>query len=356
MRQRRAILWSLISAGAIAVAGCGSSPSHPSTTAAGGSASSGASFYKGKTITFIAPDKPGGSFDLWSRLLAQYMGRHLKATVNVENVPPGNTIVGQNQLAAAQPDGLTIGWINAGEDVADQVKGVAGVTFDPASLSFIGAPGFGQAVFVAQPSSPYTTFHSLTKATGQVTSLDVTKGTGDTIERVVLGAYGINAKIITGYESSKDIGAGFLRGDGILAEEELVVFQDAIASQHARPLLVTSAVPPQNPAYAQMKNVPTLAQLYSQDPPSTSQGKAAIQVLIQLITTAQTVVAPSGVPAARLAALRAAMQWAMQQPGLKAQALRESLNATYYSGPAAQAAYRQAQSKAQSLKPYLGGS
>jgi tripartite-type tricarboxylate transporter receptor subunit TctC len=315
------------------------------------------SFYQGKTITFIAPDKPGGSFDLWSRLLAQYLGQYLKATVNVENVPPGNTIVGQNQLAASAPDGLTIGWINAGEDVADQVKGVGGVNFNPANLSFVGAPGFGQLVFVAQTSAPYKTFQSLSNATAAkpVTSLDVTKGTGDTVERVILGAYGIHAKIITGYASSKDLGAGYLRGDGQIAEEELAVFQDAITSGHATPLLVTAPVPPQNPTYSQMKNVPTLQQLYAQDPPPTSQGKAAIQVLMSLITTAQDVVAPTGVPTARLAALRAAMKWAFQQSSLKSRALQESLTPTYYSGPQAQANYKLAQTKAQSLKSYLAG-
>ena len=356
MRLQRALLGTLLSAAVIAVAACGSSPSASNGASGSGSASSGASFYKGKTITFIAPDKPGGSFDLWARLLSRYMGQYLKATVNVENVPPGNTIVGQNQLAAAKNDGLTIGWINAGEDVADKVKGTAGVNFDPAGLSFIGAPGFGQLVFVAQPSSPYKTFTSLTKATSPVTSLDVTKGSGDTYERVVLGAYGIKAKIITGYESSKDIGAGFLRNDGQIAEEELAVFQNAITSHRAVPLLVSSAVPPQNPTYQEMKSVPTLQQLSSQHPPASSQGKAAIKDLLALITTAQTVVAPKGVPAGQLKALRAAMKWAMQQPALKNQALKESLNPTYYSGPAAQANYRKAQGSAQALKSYLKGS
>ncbi len=354
MRLRRAILGSLLSGAMVALAACGSTSSPSSSSS--NSVSSGLAFYKGKTVTFISPDKPGGSFDLWSRLLAQYMAKYLKATVNVENVPPGNTIVGQNQLAASAPDGLTIGWINAGEDVADKVKGVGGVTFNPTKLSFVGAPGFGQLVFVAQPSSGYKTFKSLTKATSQVTSLDVTKGTGDTVERVVLGAYGINAKIITGYESSKDLAAGFLRGDGVLAEEELAVFQDAIVAHSARALLVTNTVPAQNPAYAELKNVPTLQQLDSQDPPKTSQGKTAITVLLSLLNTAQTVVAPTGVPAGRLAALRAAMQWAMKQPGLKTQALKESLNPTYYSGPTAQANYSLAQSKADVLKPYLAGS
>ncbi|HET9078706.1 MAG TPA: hypothetical protein VFN68_17355 [Acidimicrobiales bacterium] len=352
----------------IAVAGCGSSSSHSSaantsaTTAANSGSSAGSSsgsvapdmsYFKGKTITFIAPDKPGGSFDEWSRLLAPVMGQYLNATVNVENVPPGNTIVGQNQLAASSPDGLTIGWLNVGEDVADVVKGAGGINFSLSKVGIVGAPGFGQMVLVAEPNSPYKTFAELQKASGTVKSLDVTKGTGDTVERVLLGAYGINAKIITGYESSKDLAAGFLRGDGQIAEEELAVFQNAISAGKAIPLWVSEAVPSQNPVYAQMKSVPTLQQLIQSNPPQGQQQADAVKVLESITQVAQVVAAPPGVAAGKLAALQAAMKYAMSQPSVKAQALKESLVPTFYDAQQTTQALQTDQQDAQSLKPYL---
>ena len=47
----------------------------------------GSGDFKGKTITLIAPDGPGGSYDSYARLFAPYLGQELGATVNVENVP-----------------------------------------------------------------------------------------------------------------------------------------------------------------------------------------------------------------------------------------------------------------------------
>lgn len=363
MTTKRPLAAALAAALGLAAAACGSSSTHSGTGAAttggsaagssSGSATADLSYYKGKTITFIAPDKPGGSFDEWSRLLAPVMGQYLHATVNVENVPPGNTIVGQNQLAASSPDGLTIGWLNVGEDVADTVKGSGGINFSLSKVGIVGAPGFGQMVLVAEPNSPYKTFAQLQKATGQVTSLDVTKGTGDTVERVLLGAYGINAKIITGYESSKDLAAGFLRGDGQLAEEELAVFQNAIVAGKAVPLWVSEPVPAQNPAYAQMKNVPTLAELEQSSPPQGQQQASAIKVLQSITQVAQVVAAPPGVSAGRLAALQAAMKYAMNQPSVQAQAVKESLVPTFYDAQQTAQALQTDQQDAQSLAPYL---
>src|SRR5574337_2079444 len=34
-------------------------------------------FYKDKTVRVIVPVSPGGSFDLWARLLARHMSKHL---------------------------------------------------------------------------------------------------------------------------------------------------------------------------------------------------------------------------------------------------------------------------------------
>ena len=360
---KRSLAAALAAAMGISAAGCGSSSAHSSagTTASGGAAaaapSGGAtadmSYFNGKTITFIAPDKPGGSFDEWSRLLAPVMAQYLHATVNVENVPPGNTIVGQNQLAASSADGLTIGWLNVGEDVADAVKGSGGINFSLSKMSVVGAPGFGQMVLVAEPNSSYKTFAQLQQASSQVTSLDVTKGTGDTVERVLLGAYGINAKIITGYESSKDLAAGFLRGDGQIAEEELAVFQNAIVAGKALPLWVSEPVPAQNPAYAQMKDVPTLAQLEQSSPPQGQQQASAIKVLQSITQVAQVVAAPPGVAAGRLAALQAAMKYAMSQASVQAQALKESLVPTFYDAQQTTQALQTDQQDAQSLAPYL---
>src|ERR1700760_2321845 len=94
----------------------GSSGSSSSGGSGGSGGSTEASAFKGKTITLIAPDAPGGSYDSYARLFAPYLGQELGATVNVENVDGGRTLDRHNQMAAASNNGLTIGMVHVGGD------------------------------------------------------------------------------------------------------------------------------------------------------------------------------------------------------------------------------------------------
>ena len=51
-------------------------------------AQTGADFFKGKTVTYIVSTAPGGGYDLYGRLVAEYMQRNLPgSTFVVKNVP-----------------------------------------------------------------------------------------------------------------------------------------------------------------------------------------------------------------------------------------------------------------------------
>jgi len=310
-------------------------------------------FFNGKTITLIAPDNPGGSFDLWSRLLAPLMAQYLHATVNVQNIPPGNTIVGQNTLAASSPDGLTIGWLNIGEDITNQTKGVPGVNFDPTKMGFVGVAGQGDFVLVADPSSSYKSFDDVVKATAPVPTLDVTSGTADLALRLIYGAYSVKAKYITGYESSKLLAAGFLRHDAPVAFQEPVVFQSAIQAGQATPLMIMSPLDPSNPIAAKMANVPTLDKLQQTDPPSGATAKTTIAELKTIVTDGQVLAAPPATPDGRVAALTAAMQFAMSQSSLLDQARKQGLLPNFQTGAQVRPALEDGFKQEQLLKPYL---
>ncbi len=48
-----------------------------------------ANFYQGKTVKVIVGTAPGGGYDLWARLMAQHIGKHIPGnpTVVVQNMP-----------------------------------------------------------------------------------------------------------------------------------------------------------------------------------------------------------------------------------------------------------------------------
>src|SRR6186713_2882164 len=102
------------------------------------SAQNPADFFKGKAVTYIVATAPGGGYDLYGRLVSEYMQKYLPgSTFIVKNVPGAGNIVGTNLLFASKPDGLTIGTFNTGLIYA-QMIGREGIRFDITKMSWIG--------------------------------------------------------------------------------------------------------------------------------------------------------------------------------------------------------------------------
>lgn len=351
---------------ALVATACGSSSNNASTNNSGSSSGSsttsgssnslaaGLKYFKGKTITMIAPDKPGGGFDNWARTTAPYMAQYLHATINVENIPAGNTIVGQNTLASSKANGLTIGWLNVVEDVSEKAAGIKGLTFDPTQLSLIGSTPPIPVVVITTPSSPYTSFASLVSAPGPVKALTQTKGSTALIERVIFAGFGANVKYIAGYESSADLKAGFQRGDGVTSLDNISAFGPLITGHAARPVLVSSTVPSSSSLYSALSGVTTLSQFEQSHPPKGNAGQA-LKAVLALYTYNTTLAAAAGTPPDELAALQAAMKSAMQNPAAQKQAQTVHLTAGYESPQAALSAMKTAENAASLIKPYVPG-
>ena len=65
--------------------------------------------YPEKEITLIVPWAAGGGTDLVARFIGNLMEKDLGKPVVVVNKAGGGGLVGFNQIAAAKPDGYTIG-------------------------------------------------------------------------------------------------------------------------------------------------------------------------------------------------------------------------------------------------------
>src|SRR5918911_3404875 len=101
-------------------------------------AQSGADFYKGKTVTYIVATAPGGGYDLYGRLIAEYMQKYLPgSTFVVKNVPGAGHVIGANAIYASRPDGLTIGTFNTGLIYNQLIKNTS-AKFDLEKMSWIG--------------------------------------------------------------------------------------------------------------------------------------------------------------------------------------------------------------------------
>ncbi|CAN5830553.1 tripartite tricarboxylate transporter substrate binding protein [soil metagenome] len=67
-----------------------------------------ASAYPSRTVTIVVPFGPGGSADVYARVLAEKLGRETGKSFIVENRPGAGAVIGTQFVAKAAPDGYTL--------------------------------------------------------------------------------------------------------------------------------------------------------------------------------------------------------------------------------------------------------
>ena len=168
-------------------------------------AQSGPDYFKGKTVTYIVATAAGGGYDLYGRLVAEYMQRYLPgSTFVVRNLPGAGHLVGTNTIYASRGDGLTIGTFNTGL-IYNQLVGLPGVKFDLTKMSWIGKATTEPRVIVVAQQSPVKTFADLQAS--QLPLLFATSGVGSAnyVETTMLtNALKLPAKVLTGYNGNDD--------------------------------------------------------------------------------------------------------------------------------------------------------
>jgi putative tricarboxylic transport membrane protein len=168
-------------------------------------AQSGADYFKGKTVSYIVATSAGGGYDLYGRLVAEYMQRNLPgSTFVVRNLPGAGHLVGANTIYASRADGLTIGTFNTGL-IYNQLVGLPGVKLDLTKMSWIGkATTEPRAIVVAQ-QSPITTFADLQANKEPINFATSGVGSANYVETTMLtSALKLPARILTGYNGNDD--------------------------------------------------------------------------------------------------------------------------------------------------------
>jgi tripartite-type tricarboxylate transporter receptor subunit TctC len=67
-------------------------------------------FYRGKTLSLIIPNAPGGSFDLYARLAANHLGRFIPGNPSIiaQNMPGAAGMQAANYLTSIAPKDGTV--------------------------------------------------------------------------------------------------------------------------------------------------------------------------------------------------------------------------------------------------------
>lgn len=323
--------------GVLAACGSSSNASSTSTTSSGSSATtsaqSAASYFKGKTMTFIVPFGAGGGYEQWALLFKPYLIKELGlSALNVVNDTGGGGTVGTNDLYAAKPNGLTIGDTDATGDVLNQILHVAGVKYDTSKMSWIGRPDTAAQVGVMISSSGIKTMKQLVStygASGSKTLVALAAGQGGAPyigERILFNMLKIHYRQISNFQGSSAAKVGLLSGDGKFLEIGYSSMLPLITSHKVTPVYVW-----RQKSFPELPGVPSVGQLETQFGLTSSQS-SILNSFDGVMEMGHDFAAPPGVPAARLAVLQAAFKTAENNPALQAQAKKENLVLGYGSG------------------------
>jgi tripartite-type tricarboxylate transporter receptor subunit TctC len=269
-------------------------------------AQSGADFYKGKTVTYIVSTAPGGGYDLYGRLIAEYMQKYLPgSTFVVKNLPGAGHLVGTNTIYASKPDGLTIGTFNTGL-IYNQLIGLDGVKFDLNKMSWIGKAASDPRIIAVHPDLPIKTFNDLQRHKELLNFSTSGPGSAAYVETVMLAkALKLPAKIMTGYNGSDDQLA-MRRGEIRAAIASRSSWEGFVKNGYGRFIVQIGGTQPDLP------------QLSAQVQDSTA--KALIALVQSQGDISRLTAGPPDIPADRLAALRDAYRKSMADPELQARA------------------------------------
>jgi tripartite-type tricarboxylate transporter receptor subunit TctC len=122
--------------------------------AAGTEAAAADPSYPSKTITLIVPFAAGGPTDVVARIVGDHMSRSLGQQFVVENIGGAGGTTGMARVAAADPDGYTLGVGNMGTQSAAPAL-YPNLKYDPATgFAQIGVANFTPQAIVAKKDNP----------------------------------------------------------------------------------------------------------------------------------------------------------------------------------------------------------
>src|SRR5262245_5043440 len=259
----------------------------------------------GKTVTIYVGFGPGGGYDLYGRVLARHLGKHLPGHpgVVVANMPGAASIRAANYVYAVAPkDGTALG-IAAQSIAEEQLLGTTGVSYDVTKLAWIGRFSSNVEVAYVWHKAPVGTVNDL-KSTEATFA-----GTGPAspvYPRLLNAMAGMKWKLITGYNTTAAAHLAMQRGevDGATSSlNTLKTTQRDWLDQRLIRILVAFALTRRS----DFADVPAVVELGA-----TQEDKDVLGFYANSGAVGRAVMAPPGMNADRVAILRAAFDATMK--------------------------------------------
>jgi tripartite-type tricarboxylate transporter receptor subunit TctC len=289
-----------------------------------------AAFFKGRTVNMEIGYTAGGGYDVYGRSVARFLGRHMPGapTVLPKNMPGAGSLRLANWLyTAAAKDGTEIGTIGRGI-AFDPMLGNKNAQFDAAKFTWLGSATDEVSVCVAWHDAGIATFDDLY---AKPLTVGGTGGGADTdvFPQILNAVLGTKMKVIAGYPGGNDVNLAMERGEvqgrcgwswsslqsthkDWIAQKKIVVLIQLALSKHP-----------------DLADVPLITDLAK-----TEEQKQILKLIFARQVMGRPFLAPPGLPAERVVALRQAFLDTMQDKEFLADADTAQLEIKPVTGPA----------------------
>lgn len=258
-------------------------------------------FFAGKQVTYIVGSATGGGYDSLARVTARHLGRHLPGnpTFVVQNMPAGNSVAAANHIYnVAAKDGTAIALLQRGMLLAHLISS-SGIQFDVQKLNWLANLNSETGLVLVLANQPHQTAKDLFEReliVGASTGIDP-----ELSPRIYNALLGTKFKIVTGYRGTTEIGLAMERGEvqgiGDWSWSSLKAQKPQWIKDNQVRILLQGALE-RDP---ELPNVPNALDFVKNDV-----DRQAMELYFSQKTVARPVVAPPGVPAARIADWRKA--------------------------------------------------
>ena len=288
-----------------------------------------APFYQGKTVTILVAAKAGDVYDLYPRLIAEFMPKHIPGNPNiiVQNVAGAAGLIGTNQLYnTAKPDGLTFGATYPAL-YFEQLVGRSEVKFDWSKLIWIGSPVSSKSLMYMRADSPYKSVEDIrTAKTPPKCGATGVTSSAYYMPKLMEEAFGTKFDVVSGYVSGSDIDLAVERGEVIcraftvnafFAREPFITWRK---KNFVRVMYQTGSKPDER-----LKDVPLFKDFMDKYKTPESV-RRLVNVVLASDEVGRPLVFPPAVPADRVKIIRDAFNKTISDPALLAEAKRRRLD------------------------------
>ncbi|MEO3387927.1 tripartite tricarboxylate transporter substrate-binding protein [Mesorhizobium sp. CAU 1741] len=296
-------------------------------------------FYEGKTVEIYVGFSAGGGYDIYARLLANHIGKHIPGNpdVIVKNMTGAGSVALANWLYGVAPkDGTVFGTIARGVPL-DPLFGNPGPQFENSDdLNYVGSANQEVSVCIAKASAGVTQFSDLMDKELVVGGF----GAGTESEqhvKLLNAVMGTKFKLVKGYPGGNDVNMAIENGevDGRCGWSWTSVKATYTAEIESGDLLVLV----QN-AVAGHPDIPEVPVIV--DIAETQDQKQMLNLVLSPQIMGRPFMAPPGIPEDRLDALQQAFMDTMEDPDFLKEAESAKLEISPLTGDEMKKVYQEA--------------